>query len=142
MLRIQDLGPFKETSPAIDYIHIENKYGPQGEGSVQQNMMVANTLSDDRKVLWISLAMTVNLTSMVENNKPLLESEIRTHVGYVFESPLDKSILHDPDIVDIFATPLYQRTAEMLLGNLRAMGFEVVLPLARPPREIVHKVPA
>ena len=139
MLKIQNLGPFKETSPAIDYIHIENKFGPQGEGAVHQNMKVANTLSDDRKVLWVSLAMDVNVTSVANEKKPLLESEIRTHVGYVFENPLDKSILHDPAIVDIFATPLYQRTAEMLLSNLRAMGFEVVLPLARPPREIVHQ---
>lgn len=139
MLEIQKLGPFKETSPMLDYIHVENKFGPHGEGSVQQQMQVANTLSDDRKILWVALAMTVNLTSASDKDKPLLESEIRAHVGYVFDQPLEKSILEDPDIINVFATPLYHRACEMLLNNLRSMGFEVALPLAKPPREIVRK---
>lgn len=140
MLDIQKLGPFKETSPTLDYIHIENKFGPHGEGTVQQNMQVANTLSDDRKILWVALAMSVHLTSASDNDKPLLESEIRAHVGYIFEQPLDKSILKESDIINVFATPLYHRASEMLLSNLRAMGFDVSLPLAKPPREIVRKV--
>lgn len=140
MLNIQNLGPFKETSPTLDYIHIENKFGPHGEGAVEQHMQVANTLSDDQKILWVTLAMTVNLTSSSDSEKPLLESEIRGHVGYVFETPLDASILKNPDIVTVFANPLYQRLAEMIISNLRSMGFDVSLPLAKPPREIVHKV--
>lgn len=140
MLEIQKLGPFKEMTPTLDYIHIENKFGPHGEGAVQQQMQVANTLSDDRRILWVALAMTVNLTSASDNKKTLLESEIRAHVGYIFEQPLDKSILKDQDIINLFATPLYHRVSEMLLSNLRAMGFDVSLPLAKPPREIVRKV--
>ena len=33
MLEIQKLGPFKEMTPTLDYIHIENKFGPHGEGA-------------------------------------------------------------------------------------------------------------
>lgn len=139
MLDVQKLGPFKETSPTLDYIHIENKFGPHGEGSVLHHMQVANTLSDDRKILWVALVMTVNLTSASDKDKPLLESEIRVHVGYIFERPLDRSILEEPDIINVFSTPLYHRACEMLLNNLRSMGFEVTLPLAKPPREIVRR---
>ncbi len=138
MLDIQKLGKFKETSPTLDFIHVENKFGPDGEGSVQQNMQVINTLSDDRRLLWVTIAMSVNLTSATDDKKSLLVSEIRGHVGYVFEEQLEKAILNDPDIVHVFATPLYQRLAEMLLSNLRVMGFNVSLPLAKIPKEIVR----
>ena len=130
------LGNFTESKPVLDYIRLENKFGPQGGGTVSQKVRFSASLDASKKVMWIALSLRLDVESCESPHSPMLLGEIRTHVGFSFEKEQDPSVIDNDEILEMFTEPLYQRTAEMLAVNLNLMGFSINLPLVRPAESV------
>lgn len=121
-----------ETGIILDKINLQEDFSSDRNLRFAPELVVTSTLSDDSKILWLTIV--INLYKFAEKEDKVLIGSIETHAGYGFNNELDPKIIQEQEVMERFSFPAYQRTAQIMEGLLRMTGTDVTLPMGRKHR--------